>query len=203
MGEKGGREDFPRRRHRRDRDRQGDHGGRGRRRGYAGTNPGAGRHRGRRGQYPDRHDPVGRRGCRRAQGRRSGGAAAEGTRQGATPRPGGEGRRVSAGGRTPTRAARLGVSRAAEAADAAGARRAGRHRDGHDDGARGPARRHGGRDAARRHRFRDGRGGRRVSGRLQGDAGAAAGVRRASAWSTPRSPSTASPGLGSVPRWRA
>ena len=44
-----------RRRHRRDRDRQGDHGGRGGRRGHARQDPGAGRHRGREGQHPDRH----------------------------------------------------------------------------------------------------------------------------------------------------
>ena len=59
--------------------------------------------------------------------------------------------------------------------------RAGRHRDGHHDGARSAARRHGRGDAARRRRVRDGRGGRRVSGRLQGHPGPAAGVRRASA----------------------
>ena len=53
------------------------------------------------------------------------------------------------------------------------------HRDGHDDRPRGLARRHGRGDAPRRHRLRDGRGGRRVPGRLQGDAGPAAGIRRA------------------------
>ena len=58
------------------------------------------------------------------------------------------------------------------------ARRAGRHRDGHDDGARSAARRHGRRDAARQGRVRDGRGGRGISGRLQGHAGPAAGIRR-------------------------
>ena len=40
------------------------------------------------------------------------------------------------------------------------------------------ARRHGRGDAPRRRRVRDGRGGRRISGRLQGHARAAAGVRR-------------------------
>ncbi len=59
------------------------------------------------------------------------------------------------------------------------ARCAGRHRDGHHDGARSVARRHGRGDAPRPGRVRDGRGGRRVSGRLQGHAGAAAGIRRA------------------------
>ena len=70
-------------------------------------------------------------------------------------------------------------SPAAEAGAGAGARRAGRHRDGHHDGARSAARRHGGGDAPRQGRLRHGRGGRRVSGRLQGHAGAAAGIRRA------------------------
>ena len=70
------------------------------------------------------------------------------------------------------------VRRRAGARDQARAGRAGRHRDGHHDDARGAARRHGGGDAARRRRVRDGRGGRRISGRLQGHAGAAAGVRR-------------------------
>jgi pyruvate dehydrogenase E1 component beta subunit len=55
--------------------------------------------------------------------------------------------------------------------------RAGRHRDGHHDRARGAARRHGRGDAPRRNRVRDGRGGRRIPGRLQGHAGPAAGVR--------------------------
>ena len=56
--------------------------------------------------------------------------------------------------------------------------RARRHRDGHHDRARSVARRHGGRDAPRQGRLRDGRGGRRISGRLQGDPGPAAGIRR-------------------------
>ena len=47
-----------------------------------------------------------------------------------------------------------------------------------DDGARGAPRRHGRGDAPRRRRLRHGRGGRRVPGRLQGDAGAARRVRR-------------------------
>ena len=75
---------------------------------------------------------------------------------------------------------------------------AGRHGDGGADGARGAARRHGRRDAPRRRCLRDGRGGRRVSGRLQGDAGAARRVRRASASSTRRSPSTALPASASA-----
>ena len=70
---------------------------------------------------------------------------------------------------------------AAAGAGAARSRRAGRHRDGHHDHARSAARRHGRGNAPRRRRVRDGRGGRRISGRLQGHAGAAAGVRRAGA----------------------
>ncbi len=66
-----------------------------------------------------------------------------------------------------------------QARSAARAGRAGRHRDGHHDRARSVARRHGRGDAPRPDRVRDGRGGRRVSGRLQGHAGPAAGVRRA------------------------
>ena len=68
---------------------------------------------------------------------------------------------------------------AAQARGSARSRRAGRHRDGHHDHARSAARRHGRGDAPRQGRLRDGRGGRRVSGRLQGHAGPAAGVRRA------------------------
>ena len=52
-------------------------------------------------------------------------------------------------------------------------RGAGRHRDGQADRARGPARRDGGGDAARSRGLPDGRGGRRVPGRLQGEPGAA------------------------------
>ena len=62
------------------------------------------------------------------------------------------------------------------------------------------ARRHGRGDAPRRRRVPDGRGGRRVSGRLQGQPGPAAGVRRRSASSTRRSPSTALPASASARR---
>ena len=70
------------------------------------------------------------------------------------------------------------------AADRAGRRRrarsgsARRHRDGHHDHPRSAARRHGRRDAARPRRVPDGRRGRRISGRLQGQSGPAAGIRR-------------------------
>ena len=91
------------------------------------------------------------------------------------------------GSRNPGRASRKPEALSAAGDDAvaerrsragARARRAGRHRDGHHDRARGVARRHGGGDAPRQGRVRHGRGGRRISGRLQGDAGPAAGVRR-------------------------
>ena len=49
----------------------------------------------------------------------------------------------------------------------------GRHRDGRDDRARSLARRHGGGNAPRRGRLRDGRGSRRISGRLQDHPGPA------------------------------
>ena len=52
-----------------------------------------------------------------------------------------------------------------------------RHRNGDHDRARSVARRHGGGNAPRPGRVRDGRGGRRISGRLQGHAGVAAGIR--------------------------
>ncbi len=55
----------------------------------------------------------------------------------------------------------------------------GRHRDGLDHGARSAARRHGRGNAPRRRCLRHGRGGRRVPGRLQDHARAAAGVRAA------------------------
>ena len=61
---------------------------------------------------------------------------------------------------------------------AARARDARRHRDGPPDRARGSARRHGRGDAPRPRRVPDGRGGRRVPGRLQGQPGPARGVRR-------------------------
>ena len=54
----------------------------------------------------------------------------------------------------------------------------GGHRDGPPDRARGAARRHGRGDAPRPRRVPDGRGSRRVSGRLQGQPGPARGVRR-------------------------
>ena len=72
-----------------------------------------------------------------------------------------------------------------------------------DDRARGAARRHGRGDAPRRRRLRDGRGGRRVPGRLQDHPGPAAGVRRRSASSTRRSPSTALPASASARPWPA
>ena len=72
----------------------------------------------------------------------------------------------------PARPRRRSVQRAGRA------RGAGRHRDGPSDRPRGAARRHGRGDAARPRRVPDGRGGRRVSGRLQGQPGPARGVQR-------------------------
>ena len=69
-------------------------------------------------------------------------------------------------------------ARGAESRRRARSRSARRHRDGDHDHPRSAARRHGRGDAARSRRVRDGRGGRRISGRLQGHAGAAAGIRR-------------------------
>ena len=53
-----------------------------------------------------------------------------------------------------------------------------RHRDDHADHPRGAARRHGRGDAPRPRCLHHGRGGRGISGRLQGHAGPAAGIRR-------------------------
>ncbi len=69
-------------------------------------------------------------------------------------------------------------ARCAESRRRARSRGACGHRDGDDDHPRSAARRHGRRDAARPRCLRDGRGGRGISGRLQGDAGTAAGIRR-------------------------
>ncbi len=136
---------------------------------------------GRRGQHADRHDPG------RGRGRRAitdGGKAAHAARAA---------RRRSRRSRKPRadrqrrpkprerRPAKPAVAAPPQPKAVARARRAGRHRDGHHDRARGAARRHGRGDAPRRRRLRHGRGGRRVSGRLQGHPGAAAGVRRRSA----------------------
>ena len=71
-----------------------------------------------------------------------------------------------------------GAAGRAEAVGAGRARSAGRHRNGDHDRPRSLARRHGRGDAPRPQRVRDGRGSRRVPGRLQGDPGPAAGVRR-------------------------
>ncbi len=60
----------------------------------------------------------------------------------------------------------------------AGSRGAGGHRNGDDDDPGSLARRHGRGDATRPRCVRHGRGGCGISGRLQGDAGTAAGVRR-------------------------
>ena len=69
----------------------------------------------------------------------------------------------------------------------------------HDHRARGVARRDRRGDAARRHGLPDGRGGRRISGRLQGQPGPARRNSARAASSTRRSPSRALPGSASAP----
>ena len=81
--------------------------------------------------------------------------------------------------------------------------RACRHRDGDHDHPRSAARRHGRGDAPRRRRLPDGRGGRRISGRLQGDARGCCRNSARGASSIRRSPSTALPASASAPRWPA
>ena len=71
-----------------------------------------------------------------------------------------------------------GAAKRADPLIAARARDRARHRDGHADGARSPARRHGRGDAARPGRVPHGRGGRAIPGRLQGQPGPLGGVRR-------------------------
>ena len=117
----------------------------------------------RRREHADRRDSV------RGRGRRRAGAATEGRRVGAACRPADHAR---------SGAAEISGRGAAPPGNLAGARGAGRHRDDDHDGARSAARRDGRGDAPRRRRVRDRRGGGRVSGRLQGYAGAAAGIRR-------------------------
>ena len=79
VAEEGGRYRPARRRDRRDRDRQGDHGGRGDRRGIARPHPGSRGDRERQGQHADRDAQRRRRGRRRrsAAGRRGAGENAE------------------------------------------------------------------------------------------------------------------------------
>ena len=69
------------------------------------------------------------------------------------------------------------------------------------DRARGAARRDGRGNARRRARVRDGRGGRRISGRLQGHAEPARRSSGPSASSTRRSPNMALPGSAPARRW--
>ena len=169
VAREGGRHRQGRRRHRRDRDRQGDHGGRGRRRGRDRGDPGRRRHRGREGQHADR--PPGRRGRRRRPGaarpRRAKPNAAGRRRPRQPPRPSRRARR-----RRRRRRRRRPRSSCAIRRFPAG------RQAGQDHRARRPARRHGRGDAPRRERLPDGRGSRPVPGRLQGQPRPAAGVRR-------------------------
>ncbi len=73
----------------------------------------------------------------------------------------------------------------------------------HDHRARGAARRHRRGDAARRRRVPAGRGGRRVPGRLQGEPGPAAGIRRAPRHRHAHLRARVSPGSASARPWRA
>ena len=98
--EEGRRSGGPRRRHRRDRDRQGDHGGRGDRGGDARQDPGRRRHRGRGGQRADRAASGRRRGRRRARGLQAVG------RQDAAGRSRAEAGRARRGGSRPGRCRR-------------------------------------------------------------------------------------------------
>ena len=103
--------------------------------------------------------------------RRAGAARQDGQRSRANP------------ARRTAKASRRRRRRSQARAGAAGRRRARsrsarRHRDGDHDHPRSAARRHGRGDAARPRRLPHGRRGRRISGRLQGHAGTAAGIRR-------------------------
>ena len=204
VAQEGGRHRQVRRRHRRNRDRQGDHGGGSGRRGHAGQDSGAGRHQRCRGQYADRHDPRRGRGPSRAQGRRAGAGRRRGNPAGAAAK--GRGIRAARGeGRAGKEGRSAGAGenrdrRAAAGSGAARARGAGRHRDGHHDHARGVARRHGRGNAPRCRRVRDRRGSRRISRRLQGDAGPARRNSARGASSIRRSPSMALPVSASAPR---
>ena len=151
-----------RRRDRRDRDRQGDHGGRGGRRRQAGARSWCRQAPRREGQHADRAAAAARtrtparcagRASRRPQPPRRPSRAAP-----AQPQPRHRPRR--------SRRRRVG----AEPDDQR------RHPD--HDRARSPARRHGRGDAPRSDRLPDGRGSRRVPGRLQGQPGPAGGIRR-------------------------
>ena len=163
MAQERGRHGQVRRRHRRDRDRQGDHGGRGGRRRHARQDPGAGRDQRRRGQHADRDDPVRRRRRRCAEIREAASRKPQ-----SAPGDHRAGRGIPAARRGARRD--QGAARGAQTVDARRARSSRRHRDRQHDRPRSVARRHGRGDAPRSQRVRDGRGSRRVSGRLQGHA---------------------------------
>ena len=160
--------------HRRDRDRQGDDGSRGGRRGHARQDPRRRGHRGRGGQHADRRDPRRRR-------------EHDGRERCADAKPAARSRRPS---RSPQPARRRGQADAPAAAEAAPRRAARRPTPQPIPTCRQAPRwssmtvREALRDAMAEEmrrddrRLRDGRGGRRVPGRLQGHAGPAAGVRR-------------------------
>ena len=171
MAGQGGRPRGARRRHRRDRDRQGDHGGRGRRRRQDRSAGSRSRKaaEGVQGQHGHRLAAW-----KRARRRRRIGAASAHDE----PAPGRRAEPAAA----PETAADSDAAAHAPAASAAVRPRnrrgglCGRDEGGHRP--RGPARRHGRGDAPRRAGLPDGRGGCRVSGRLQGEPGPARRVRR-------------------------
>ena len=189
-----------RRRHRRDRDRQGDDGGRGRRRGHARQDPG--RRPAPKASRSTRRSPCCCRTARAPTRWLQAQAAAppkppEAASAEAASRRQSRSRGTGRLQKAPVARPRPKTETAADPDIPAGTEMV------HDHGARGAARRHGRGDAPRRRRLRHGRGGRRVPGRLQGHAGPAAGIRRRGASSTRRSPSTALPASASARRWPA
>ena len=189
VAEKRGRHGQVRRHHRRDRDRQGHHGGRGGGRGRPGQDPGPGRHRRRAREREDRASWPPR--ARTWRPRRAGGgspaAAAQSNVAAEAPRPARSRPRPRRSAPRAERACdRSGRARLADAGRLRRLRRdPGRDRDGLHDHARSAPRRHGRGDAPRREGLRHGRGGRRVPGRLQGHPGPAAGVRARRVIDTP------------------
>ena len=175
MAEERGRRGGRRRRAVRDRDRQGDHGGRGHRRRNARQDPGRRRKRRSPRQRPDRRHPGrgrGRLGIR-------GNGCRPGTTSDAAGRSGGTGSGPSG---------YPGGSSGADDDATGGGNNVRQHCI--PDRARGAARRHGGRDAPRRDCLPDGRGSRRVPGCLQGEPGSSPRSSGRAASSTRRSPST-------------
>ena len=186
MGQAGRRHRLRRRRHCRDRDRQGDDGSRSRRRGHARQDPGRGGHRRRAGQHADRPAAGRGRGRERAGGRRRRRAAhspLRKSRRRATRRRAPATTPASSGGdgaTSPHAASRpkarfIPNPRTTSARSARRSRRAPRWcrpRCARRCATPWP------RSCAATRRLRHGRGGRRVPGRLQDHAGPARRIRR-------------------------